>query len=295
MRFPASCLFIAIARQPCLSANRQWLIASDYPPNPLNLPLRKTPMMLLPSIASLSRSSLSALRSPMKRIVLLATISLSLASSGAIAATSTPLAGAGAKQLEPDRSPAVVDGIRFACESVNGEYTVMYYPESQPDQAYAWATPTQLGGGWTPERRCNEISRRLEVYRPAGLQELQTSVENGYDIVCVTTESNPACRIVFTVPPGQDAIATRDRVFENIAVADSGQRTDGVVTYTDDGNIFNQIGDALNLDLPLGRQRSRSNSIDLRPFLDPADGGTGAMLETDSPMPGRMINPDRFR
>ncbi|NJN85724.1 MAG: hypothetical protein HC881_04665 [Leptolyngbyaceae cyanobacterium SL_7_1] len=215
----------------------------------------------------------------MAQKALLTTAALGLMGSSTIAAP-TPFEVNG-KQLEPDRStPSPIDGTRFACNVIEGNYTVVYYPESQPDQAYAWATPTQLGGGWTPERRCNEISRRLELYRPDRLQALETSVENGYDIVCVTTEFDPNCRIVFTVPPGQDPIATRDRVFENIAVADSGQRTDGVVTFAGEDDIFSRIGEALNLNLPGRQQRRMSDrpSIDLRPFLDPADGGTGAML-----------------
>jgi hypothetical protein len=190
-----------------------------------------------------------------------------------------------------------VEDVRFTCEYVNGQYTVMYHPQSQPGQSYAWATPTDLGGGWTAERRCGEISRRLESYRPDGLQELSTGVENEYDIVCVTTEQNPSCRIVFTVPPGQDPVATRDRVFENLAVADSGQQTDGVVTLTDEqGNLLDELGNILDLDLPGGISgggsgRSSSGGINLRPFLDRADGGTGEQLRGN----GRQLNPDLFR
>jgi hypothetical protein len=189
---------------------------------------------------------------------------------------------------------------RFSCEIENGRYTVMYRPISQPGQSYAWATPTQLGGGWTEDRRCNEISRRLEFYRPDGLLELRTSVENGMDILCVTTEAVPGCRIVLTVPPGQDPIATRDRIFGNLVTADSGQQTQGVVTYRGNGgqDILGQIGDAVGVDLSGllgGRRRSTqsptqtsnqrppqsaigSDVIYLRPFLDPADGGTGERL-----------------
>jgi len=36
------------------------------------------------------------------------------------------------------------------CEFVNGQYTVMYQPESQPNQSFPWATPA-LGDGWTSE------------------------------------------------------------------------------------------------------------------------------------------------
>lgn len=166
---------------------------------------------------------------------------------------------------------------RFTCDYVDGEYTVMYYPESQGSgSAYPWAIPSALGGGWTPERRCNEITARLESYRADGLLEMSTGVENGYDTVCVTTQVDPTdCRIVLTVPPGQDPQVTRDLVFENLLVADDGQATQGVYTYGEEGStdIIDDIGNVL------GVSKSASpESIDLRPFLSPADGGTGTQL-----------------
>ncbi len=210
--------------------------------------------------------------------------------------------GAIAQVLEPAIDTPPTDSARFGCQLMNGAYTVVYYPQSQPGQAYPWATPTEMGGGWTPERRCSEISRRLEEYRPDGLLEMQTSIENGYDIVCVTTQQNPGCRIVFTVPQGQDAVLTRDRVFENLTVADTGQQTDSVTTFTERSanGILNQIGRALDLDLPalgrLGRSSSRSGNINLRPFLDQADGGTGDRLRGGtSTQPGQRLDPNQFR
>lgn len=206
------------------------------------------------------------------------------------------LSGGAIAQTTP--APDVTSSTRFACQYTDGQYTVMYYPQSQPGQAYPWATPTELGGGWTEERRCNEISRRLESYRPDGLLEMQTGLENGYDTICVTTQRDGSCRIVLTVPPGQDPLTTRDRVFENLAVADRGQQTDSVTTFTgrDDG-ILNRIGEALNINLPGSRQSSSSaRSINLRPFLDQADGGTGARLQGGTPAQSSpQLNPDRFR
>ncbi|NJN89054.1 MAG: hypothetical protein HC878_00825 [Leptolyngbyaceae cyanobacterium SL_5_14] len=57
-----------------------------------------------------------------------------------------------------------------------------------------------------------------------------------------------------------------------------------MTTFTggDDG-ILNRIGEALNIDLPGGRSNSSANSINLRPFLDQADGGTGARLQDGVP------------
>lgn len=175
---------------------------------------------------------------------------------------------------------------RFTCELVNGEYTVMYYPESQPDRGYPWAIPSQLGGGWTPEKRCDAITNRFEAYRQDGLLELTTGVENNYDIICVTTQVDPTdCRIVLTVPPGQDPQLTRDLIFENLLIADDGQQTQGVYTFDDErsaNGVLNEVGNVLGVEGLGGNgkrpNRKTSNAIDLRPFLDPADGGTGRLL-----------------
>ncbi|NEQ54933.1 MAG: hypothetical protein F6K11_33220 [Leptolyngbya sp. SIO3F4] len=194
-------------------------------------------------------------------------------------------------------------GSRFTCEVQNGEYTVMYRPKSEPGRAYPWAVPTEMGGGWTPERRCETISARLEEYRPDGLVELRTDIENGYNTVCATTEESlDTCRIVFTVPPGQDPVATRDAVFSNITLADSGTDTSAVNTFLGETRLPNTdlLGSRNSNDDILGvvgeilssrSSRRPSNGIYLKPYLDPADGGTGKYLGQT----GQLLNPNNFR
>jgi hypothetical protein len=198
----------------------------------------------------------------------------------------------------PAPSNPTLANTRFACQSANGQYTVVYNPESQPGKVYPWANPSAMGGGWTPERRCNEISRRLEAYRPDGLLEMRTGVENGYNVICVTTQKNSSCRIVLTVPQGQDPTSTRNRVFENLTIADNGQQTQAVNTYVgnDSNDQLSQIGRALG-GLSKGGRRQVDNSINLRPYLDQADGGTGEYLRSGMvrTSPGRRLNPNRFR
>jgi hypothetical protein len=192
---------------------------------------------------------------------------------------------------------------RFSCEYINGQYTVMYHPEDQYGDGYPWAVPSAMGGGWTAQNRCAAISERLESYRPDGLLELRTGIENNYDVVCATTQQNSECRIVFTVPPGQNPIVTRDRVFDNLTVADSGQITEGVTTYVEGragSGIFTELDRILGgngaISGILG-QRARPDALYLRPFLSPADGGTGERLSggISRPPSGSPLDPDRFR
>jgi hypothetical protein len=193
-----------------------------------------------------------------------------------------------------NRSTTVNSNQRFTCESNNGQYTVMYRPESQPNQAYPWAVPGTMGNGWSPERRCAEISSRLEKYRPDGLIDLTVARENGENILCVTTEAVPGCRIVLTVPRGQDPTQTRDAVFQNLTVADSGQQTQGVNTYAGGGNdaqMLNQLQGVLGI----GKKSNSSEGINLKPFLDPKDGGTGDRLQPQNKSNSRLLKPSLFR
>lgn len=176
---------------------------------------------------------------------------------------------------------------RFECQYHDGRYKVMYRPQSQSMQPYPWAIPSNMGDGWTAERRCNEISRRLEMYRPDGLLELRTGRENNYDTICVTTEADPRCRIVLTVPPGKNPEITRNQIFQTLVAAEDGQYTQGVNALTGGRVIGNPLEQIINGNIPqIGRPSSpRSNGINLRPFLDATDGGTGEKLETSPTIP----------
>lgn len=202
-------------------------------------------------------------------------------------------------------STPVDSSTRFSCQLYNGQYTVMYQPESIPGQFFPWAAPASLGGGWTPQKRCDAIAERLELYRPDGLQELQTAFENNENIVCVTTEANPGCRIVLTVPRDKDPITVRNSIFQNLATADSGQQTIAVNTYTNRNqggvNQIYNLGRTL-----LGGSKTpvtpAKKGINLKPFLDAKDGGTATKLRNGvaigrqpKPQIRTILNPRLFR
>lgn len=205
-------------------------------------------------------------------IAVLTTTSAAFAAPGDVIVGQVPDPSSGGDVIvNPDGGTIGVpttDARRFICvQGTAGQFNVMYAPESQPGQMYAWANPRQMGGTWTPQARCNAIADRLEAYRQDGLQELRTGVENGYSVVCATTQVNPGCRIVFTVPNGQNALATRDAVFQNLLVAENGQQTTAVNTFTGNGGLGNLLG------------KKPKAALSLKPFLDKKDGGTGERMK----------------
>ncbi|MBD2139564.1 hypothetical protein H6F32_18835 [Anabaena sp. FACHB-1237] len=237
-------------------------------------------------------------------------LSLLLSSFTVSAQVVVPTIPSGSSTTVPTGSTTVPTGstannsTRFSCQFYNGKHTVMYQPQSRPGQYFAWAAPQALGGGWDTQKRCEAIASRLELYRPDGLQELQIAAENRENIICVTTQTVPSCRILLTVPRGKDPYAVRSSVFDNLAAADNGQETIAVNTY---GNrnpggvqgIYN-IGQSV-----LGGNNRVSNSrsgINLKPYLDPKDGGTGSNLKNGAVIRSNnrnvqpiRLNPGLFR
>ncbi len=273
------------------------------PANPMNYSTRNLPKFLRKQFGCLSAIALS--------LPLVASPSFAQIIPVETSPSSNPSTLPSENPNDKAANPTDNKTARFSCQARDGQYIVVYQPKSQPQKYFPWAAPSLMGDGWSPERRCNEISRRLESYRPDGLLEMRTSTENGYNVICATTDKNSACRIVLTVPNGQDPIATRDQVFGNLATADSGQQTTAVNTYRGRDRSLNDItGDlGLGIDLRgingvLGSVLSpsrtvsnvRSGNLYLKPFLDPSDGGTGASLANNGfTSGGRRLNPDNFR
>ncbi|MGD1703820.1 COP23 domain-containing protein [Dapis sp. BLCC M229] len=101
---------------------------------------------------------------------------------------------------------------RFSCElrqdTNKGKevWTVMYDNDKKKQPWLGMVIP--MGGGWSPERRCQEIERRLENFREDGLVSL------GYrddpdtpqqQVLCVKTKSSGEnCPLLMTLDVGMD-------------------------------------------------------------------------------------------
>ena len=95
---------------------------------------------------------------------------------------------------------------------------------------------TTLGGNWTPIERCQEIARRLEMYREDGLLELTyRSYPNtpNQDVICAKTKKSGAnCPLVITLNPGADGYQTLREMTASLTGGDGiYQSSDGKTTY----------------------------------------------------------------
>ena len=105
---------------------------------------------------------------------------------------------------------------------------------------------------------------------------------------------------ITVIRSGQDPTSTRDRVFQNLTTADSGQQTDSVYTFADRRRSTNAVDRLYNWGRSVlgggNNRQAASSSINLKPFLDKADGGTGTRLVGGvSTHTKSRLNPGSFR
>ena len=79
-----------------------------------------------------------------------------------------------------------------------------------------WKSTTFSGAGWTPERRCQEVSSRFQSFHAAGnLDYITTGRMNGMPVICVAKSDGGACAgLLYTLKPGQNATATLQKLFD---------------------------------------------------------------------------------
>ena len=79
-----------------------------------------------------------------------------------------------------------------------------------------WKSTAFSSSGYSPERRCNEVSARFQTYHSSGtLQFITTGRINGLPVICIAKTDGGACAgLLYTLKPGQNATATLKRLFD---------------------------------------------------------------------------------
>ncbi|MEB3294486.1 MAG: COP23 domain-containing protein [Synechococcales bacterium] len=125
--------------------------------------------------------------------------------------------------LFPHTKPAQAQASEFFCgNGRDGVAATMARTKSGNVPVIRFRSEHFSGSGWTPERRCHEVSQRFERFRREGtLKFLTTGRKNGYGVICVASERGGACLengLLLTVRPNRspsqtlyDLLAVRDR------------------------------------------------------------------------------------
>jgi hypothetical protein len=126
-------------------------------------------------------------------------------------------------------SPAAhASGNSYFCGSINGvPATMARTPKGNEVAVIRFQSQHFSSSGWSPERRCEEVSKRFENLSSKGMLRqafLTTGRQNGQNIVCVSSSEGSPCMeggILFTLRPNRSPEKTlRDLI--NVAKYQTG-------------------------------------------------------------------------
>ncbi|WP_254563883.1 COP23 domain-containing protein [Oscillatoria sp. HE19RPO] len=112
---------------------------------------------------------------------------------------------------------------RFVCARyINGPLTGVPVTAAVNDQTgraipvINWVSRHFDGSGYTPERRCQEVSSRFQsAYVSGQLNFVTTGMRNGQPVICTSSASGGPCSdILYTLKPGSDASQTLQQLFD---------------------------------------------------------------------------------
>jgi len=103
----------------------------------------------------------------------------------------------------------------FSCKMVSGAWTTLVNESSQPErQIIRWTSPTG-GPGYTPERRCKEVTNRMNDYFSKSGQFITYGIKNEQNVICTTDGQGKDClKLLYTLKPNQDPKGTLEDLFQ---------------------------------------------------------------------------------
>ncbi|MFB2936780.1 COP23 domain-containing protein [Aerosakkonemataceae cyanobacterium BLCC-F154] len=107
---------------------------------------------------------------------------------------------------------AQTSSYRFVCQPNNGgtPTTFVVLPNGEQRQFINWRSDAFVLVGYSPEKRCNEVTGRMNQYMASGgFQYITHGTMNNTPVLCVTNRSGGGCTgLLYTLKPAQDGRAT---------------------------------------------------------------------------------------
>lgn len=103
---------------------------------------------------------------------------------------------------------------RFIC-GLDSAGVPTTYAQTQrgPVPVVKWVSEHFSDAGYTPERRCQEVSSRFNsLYSQGRLNYLSAGLQNGQSVICALGSVGGECTLLYTLKPGQDASIVLQRL-----------------------------------------------------------------------------------
>ena len=98
-------------------------------------------------------------------------------------------------------SPASAEKATFVCSASNGIPTTVAQTSRGKVAVIRWSSDYFSGSGWTPQKRCQEVSKKFQNYYQSGaLNYLTTGIMNGQPVICIAKREGGGCSgLLFTL------------------------------------------------------------------------------------------------
>ena len=105
---------------------------------------------------------------------------------------------------------AQASSTKFVCQATKGTPITLAQVDTQHVPIVKWLSDYFSNDGWTPQTRCQEVSKRFEKYYNNGsLKFLTTGRINRLPVICTARYKGGSCEnLLLTLKPGTNSTAT---------------------------------------------------------------------------------------
>ena len=103
----------------------------------------------------------------------------------------------------------------FSCKMFSGAWTTFVNESGKPEkQMIRWTSEFGALAGYTPERRCKEVTNRMNKYVSESGQYITHGTMNNLNVICTTDDLGKDClHLLYTLKPDQDPKLTLEDLF----------------------------------------------------------------------------------
>lgn len=109
-----------------------------------------------------------------------------------------------------------INNRQFYCGMSQGYPATIVRTVRGPMPIIIWTNEDYIASGWSPERRCKEISYRFERFNRSGqLKYVTTGTVDGQPVICSAISTKSSCSrdtVLLTLPSGTDAKFVRKKL-----------------------------------------------------------------------------------